>query len=91
MVGTGSIICRRDNIPTVNLDGEVALMNPDKGKYYGFDLIASRVWELITKPISFEELVDQLLAEYNIDRQICENDIESLLSKLFEEDLIIAE
>ena len=88
MIGNFSIICRSTDIPTVDLDGEVAMMNPDKGKYYGFDSIASRVWEIIFKPITYEELINQLIVEYDVSKQTCENDIRSLLEKLLKEGLI---
>lgn len=89
MIGSGSIICRRDDIPTVDLDGEIAALNPDKGKYYGFNSIASRVWELIVEPIAFEKIISILKDEYNVDEQTCINDVRTLLDKLYEEDLII--
>lgn len=89
MIGKDSIICRRDDIPTVDLDGEVAMMNPDKGKYYGFDSIASRVWEIITEPIEFGKIISVLQDEYNVDEQTCINDVRTLLDKLYDEDLIV--
>ncbi len=58
-----------EGLVTSNLDGEVIMMSIDKGKYYGLDAIASQIWELLETPCSIRALCDQLLPQYDVERE----------------------
>jgi hypothetical protein len=88
MIKSDSIICRNDNIPTIELDGDVAMMNIEKGKYYGLNSVASRVWELLEESQIFSELIELLLKEYDVDKTTCVQDVSELLDSLNEAGLI---
>lgn len=88
MIKSDAIICRNDNIPTIELDGDVAMMNIEKGKYYGLNSVASRVWELLEESQIFSELIELLLKEYDVDKTTCEQDVSELLDSLNEAGLI---
>lgn len=89
MISKRTIITRNNSIPTVELDGEIAMMNVDKGYYYGLNSVGSRIWELIKEPISYSALIAQLLSEYNVDRLICEGEANEFLEMLLDEGLIV--
>lgn len=88
MIKQDSIICRNDDIPTIELDGDVAMMNIEKGKYYGLNSVASRVWELLQESRIFSELIELLLKEYDVEKTTCEQDVSELLASLNEAGLI---
>ena len=88
MIKSDAIICRNDNIPTIELDGDVAMMNIEKGKYYGLNSVASRVWELLEESQIFSELIELLLKEYDVDKTTCVQDVSELLDSLNEAGLI---
>ena len=88
MIKSGSVISRNENIPTINLDGELAMMNSEKGKYYGMDLVATRIWVMIKEPKRFRSIIETLLHEYNVSKEECEKDVTDFLGKLCDEGLI---
>ncbi len=57
-------VSRIENIVASEIDGETVMMSIELGNYYGPDLIASRIWALMEKPILVPAMIDQLLTEY---------------------------
>jgi hypothetical protein len=67
---------------------EVVMLDMDSGLYFGLNSVASIIWVKLEKPISFEEIVDQLLEEYGIDRQTCETDTKVFWDQLLDNNII---
>jgi hypothetical protein len=67
---------------------EVVMLDMDSGFYFGLNSVASIIWGKLEKPKSFEEVVNELLEEYNIDRQTCENDTRAFLDQLFQKNIV---
>ncbi len=77
-----------DNIVTNEIDGELVMVNIDMGKYYGFDNIGTKVWELIEEETKIADIIKKLLEEYNAPEEIIEKDVLKFLTKLEEERII---
>ena len=73
-----------------HIDDEVVMMSIKTGEYYGLNSVASRIWELLEHPHTFEELIGKLALEFDIDEGICRKDVHAFLSQLAENQLIIA-
>ena len=71
-----------------DLGGEVAILNLRNGEYYGLDPIGARIWNLIQKPSTVNEIRDVILKEYEVGPDLCERDLLTLLQKLETEGLI---
>lgn len=84
-----TIICQNKDIPSVNLDGEVGMMNINKGAYYCTDEVGTKIWEEIVTPTCANDVVDKLLNEYSIDKEICLEQVLDFLNDLFNHELII--
>jgi len=70
------------------LEGEAAILNLTSGAYHGFDPVGLAVWNMIARPIVVGEIVDAMIAQYDVDRARCERDLLALLAKLDERGLI---
>ncbi|MDG0790789.1 lasso peptide biosynthesis PqqD family chaperone [Cohnella ginsengisoli] len=71
-----------------DMDGEKVMLNVQLGKYFNLGEIGGRVWELLGNTTTVEALVDQLTAEYAVDRETCEDHVRSFLAELSEQSLI---
>lgn len=79
-----------DDTTFVKSDGPVATRVPDEtvildaesGRYFGLDGVGSRVWELLSEPTRFADLVATVVAEYDVDRARCERDLRALVTDL---------
>lgn len=64
------------------LEGEAAILNLASGAYHGLDAVGLTVWNMIAQPIEVAEIVDKMLAQYEVDRARCERDVLELLAQL---------
>jgi hypothetical protein len=81
------IIQGQGNIAS-DMDGEKVMMNIHNGNYYNLGTIGGRIWSLIETPISAVELVTTLMSEYEVEQNVCEENVASFLKQLLAEKLI---
>ena len=64
------------------------MMSLAQDGYFGLDDIGSRVWVLISEPITIADLHTQLMEEYEVDAKTCETDLLNLLGFMAAQNLI---
>jgi hypothetical protein len=67
---------------------EVVMLDMDSGFYFGLNSVASVIWGLLANEISFEALIDQLMAQFDVERSLCEADTKELLEQMVEKNII---
>lgn len=65
-----------------DLEGETAILQLSSGVYYGLDAIGTRIWTLLDRPSTLCDLVDRIVAEYDVHPTRCESDLIALLDAL---------
>lgn len=71
-----------DNVLFQNMGDEYVLLNMETESYFGLDEVAARFWQLFSEGSVISSAVDQILSEYEIDRETVEKDLNLLLEKL---------
>ena len=71
-----------------DLAGEAAILNLTTGIYYGLDPVGARAWELMQTPTTLGAVRDELLQEYEVEADVLENDLKSLLGDMLKHGLI---
>jgi hypothetical protein len=79
---------RNEQIIDGELDDNQIMMHLDKGKYFGLDPVAKRIWEIIEQPKSFEEITTVLLDEFEVSPEQCTTDVQDFLEKAIQFDII---
>jgi hypothetical protein len=87
-IADATIISRSPSVLTAEVDGEVVMMSIEQGRYFGLDDIGSDIWRRIDPPCSFAVLIDGLAADYDADRATISNDVQSLLGRMAEQDVV---
>jgi len=64
------------------VDGELALMHTESGKFYSLSDSSRHIWELIGAGLRFGELTAAMLRQYQVSKDVCDNDVIDLLDKL---------
>ena len=67
---------------------EVVMLDMESGFYFGLNSVASVIWGLMANEIGFEELIDQLMAQFEVERSLCEADTQELLDQMLEKNII---
>jgi Coenzyme PQQ synthesis protein D (PqqD) len=76
------VVVASDQVSTVLQEGDTAILNLKDGIYYGLNSVGSRIWNLIQSPKSVLELRDTLVAEYDVDVEVCTRELIDLLDEL---------
>ncbi|WP_160726048.1 lasso peptide biosynthesis PqqD family chaperone [Bacillus sp. USDA818B3_A] len=82
------IIVKKGENYISNMDGEKVMLSIQNGKYYNLGGIGGEIWDRIRDSITIPELITTLIAEYDIDRNQCEEEVMAFLQNLIKEDLI---
>jgi hypothetical protein len=69
---------------------ETVILHLGSGTYFGLDAVGARIWELIGKGKSLNEICDAVLDEYDVSREDLERDMDMLIKDLLEKDLVSA-
>ncbi len=77
-----TLISRSESPLSAEVQGEVVLMNLDRGQYYGLDDIASDVWRRLEAPLTVHALCTALANEYTADPAAIERDVLALLEQM---------
>lgn len=65
-----------------DLGGEAVILNMKTGIYHGLNEIGAKIWDLIEQPKTVKEIQNLLLEEYEVEPEICKNDLLALLKNL---------
>jgi hypothetical protein len=72
------------------INDELVALEPERGNCYGFNSVATSVWQQLAVPRSLSQLKAHLLAEYDIDEKTCESELRDLLTELEAQGLVSA-
>jgi hypothetical protein len=67
---------------------EVVMLDMESGFYFGLNSVASIIWGMMKDGITFEDLCNQLMEQFAVERSLCEADTQELLDQLLEKKII---
>lgn len=73
---------------TTLVDDELGLMNVNKGNYYTLNKIGKAIWYLIEQEKSVEELIEILIKQFQVEKNICLEDTVEVLNLMDSQGLI---
>lgn len=71
-----------------DLSDEMVALDPRQGNCFGFNSVATSVWQLLKQPRTVEQLKSHLMDEYDVTETACEEDLGILLRDLEAKGLI---
>jgi len=73
------------------VSGETVLLDMQSESYFGLDAVGTRIWQLLQENNRLQQVFDTMLEEYDVDEKLLEKDLNELLNKLIDEELITIE
>jgi Coenzyme PQQ synthesis protein D (PqqD) len=70
------------------VDGEGVLLNLKSESYFGLDEVGMRMWQVLTEKDSVKAAYETLLAEYDVEPDKLQKDLEELIDQLVEHGLV---
>ncbi len=71
-----------------DLAGESVLLNLQSEKYFGLDDVGTQMWQALTEAESIQAAYDMLLAEYDVEPEQLQQDLDNLIENLVEHGLV---
>ena|SRR2546423_6960704 len=71
------------------IDGETIIIHLGTGSYYSLQQVGADVWSAISRGANREQLLDEVVGRYEVQRGDAESAITSLLGELEKENLIL--
>lgn len=81
-ISLSTVISPAPNQVASELNDEAVILNMDSGIYYGLNDVGARIWKLIQQPCSIGKLTETLLAEYDVDHEVCTLELVRILQEL---------
>jgi len=73
---------------STELDGETVILNITAGVYSGLDPVGTAIWNILEKPVTFSQIVEEILSRYDVTEDQCIDDMLLFLKDLADNQLI---
>jgi hypothetical protein len=83
------IVPNRNEITSKVMDGEAIMINLATGIYYSMDKVGGTIWEGVELEQRLDQILQSVVATYEVSVEQAAKDLESLVSQLREENLIV--
>jgi hypothetical protein len=71
-----------------SVDDEVVMLNVGEGKYYGFNKVASKIWDLLSDPINVKSIIEELIKIYDVSYDQCYRETIGCLNDMYKNKLV---
>jgi hypothetical protein len=79
---------RNSNTLSGRLSDELVMMDLKQGKYFSLNKVATRIWDLLEKPMDLNELCEILENEYEVEKEQCLQEVKEHLEELIKLELV---
>ncbi len=83
-----SIIRRKDEIISGDVDGETVMMSIEGGNYHSLNETGSRIWDLLENSSTVGRIIDALKDEYETEPEVITREAYRFLEQLLERGII---
>lgn len=73
------------------LGDEAVILDMASGYYFGLDPVGARIWQLLSQPSSFAEIVERMAREYDVTPEQAESDLVRFVEELKANGLLCVE
>lgn len=72
---------RINHLITRKIQGDFIVLDVNKGKFYTLNSTAEKIWKLLRRPLSLDQVVSNISTEFGITQQKAEHDVKFFLNK----------
>ena len=84
-----TIFIRNSKTISGRLHDELVMMDIDQGKYFSLNPVATRIWDMLEKPLTADELCSLLMDEYEVDEAQCKMEVEGHMEEMVRSGLVL--
>ena len=83
-VNTNQLVTISEDVLAQEVSGEIVLLDLKGEQYLGLNEVGARVWQLLQNNSDLRIIFDTLLEEYEVDSKLLENDLNELITSMYE-------
>lgn len=87
-IAKSASVCASRKQISCHLQGEAVVLHIAQGRYYSLNQTGAAAWQLMQKPCTVRQLLDHLIAEFDVEEDRCTRDLQLLLHELVQADLV---
>lgn len=87
-INTTSVVSASTDVFSTAIGEDLVIFDQKGGSYYGAGEVGARIWALLTEDQAVAAICDKLMAEFDVERGVCEKQVLDFLSELQERALI---
>lgn len=76
------LIRNNDKVMFSEVDGESVIMHLESGNYFGLNSVSTAIWKHLENNISFKELIELLVSEYDVTKKQCVSETGNIINAL---------
>lgn len=77
-----TIVCSVSSQVSNRVGEEIAILELERGCYYGLDPVGAFVWRRLERPIAVRKLLEAIVDEYDVDHEVARRDLLALLEEM---------
>jgi hypothetical protein len=82
------IVRLRRDVIAAESDGDMVVLDADRGDFVQLNKTAARIWALLEVPLTFGELCARLADQFAVDATACREDVRGFVGVLAERGLV---
>ncbi len=67
---------------------ELVMFDAESGKYYGFNEVATAIWNHLENETTIGELCDKLMEEFEVEPEQCRHEVIEFIGKMRKKELV---
>lgn len=84
-----TIVRRKPTLVAADVADEAILLDVDSGYFFQLNKSASQIWHHAGEPIALAELCRKMAAGYDVDAEICRDDVTAFVMDMEERGLLL--
>lgn len=88
LIGAGARIRQRHGVIAAETDGEMVVLDPDRGEFLDLSKTGARIWSLLDEAVTVPALCQRMADYFEIDAAACRDDVEAFVISLAERGLL---
>jgi ornithine carbamoyltransferase len=77
-----------DTVFAQKVDDEMVLLDMNSENYFGLDEVAATIWQAMQENESLEDVLEVLLEQYEVEKDVLEKDLFAFVEKLKKSGLV---
>ncbi|MBA3674349.1 MAG: PqqD family protein [Chitinophagaceae bacterium] len=86
---TDEFIVNNDKFISSGFGDEIMLMNLETGDYIGLNSVSADIWMQAEKQITAQHIIEYLLQQYNVEKEVCKAEVLTALEQMLEKGLLL--